>query len=253
MRAELKQTSKESTAQKAIAIEDYHIINEPFYLPAGDENNIFEVAYSLKLPIMLKGPTGCGKTRFLEYMAWKLSLPLVTVACHEDLTASDLVGRYLLKGEQTIWSDGPLTDDRRILPQEKRSLLLEAHPNFVLVISYNPGYQSVMKDLKHSTRQRFVALEFTHPSADNERIIIMKETGVNEDMADRLVRIGEMVRNLRQHGLEEGVSTRLLVYAARLISRGISPPKACEVAVIRSMTDDREMQEAIAEIVSGIF
>ncbi len=282
MRAELKQTSKESTAQKAIAIEDYHIINEPFYLPAGDEDNVFEEAYSLKLPIMLKGPTGCGKTRFLEYMAWKLSLPLVTVACHEDLTASDLVGRYLLKGEQTIWSDGPLslavkhgaicyldevvearkdttvvihplTDDRRILPQEKRSLLLEAHPNFVLVISYNPGYQSVMKDLKHSTRQRFVALEFTHPSADNERIIIMKETGVNEDMADRLVRIGEMVRNLRQHGLEEGVSTRLLVYAARLISRGISPPKACEVAVIRSMTDDREMQEAIAEIVSGIF
>jgi len=282
LRTELKQTSKESSAQKAIAIEDYHITDEPFYLPAGDEDNVFEEAYSLKLPIMLKGPTGCGKTRFLEYMAWKLSLPLVTVACHEDLTASDLVGRYLLKGEQTIWSDGPLslavkygaicyldevvearkdttvvihplTDDRRILPQEKRSLLLEAHPKFLLVISYNPGYQSVMKDLKHSTRQRFVALEFTHPSADNERIIIMKETGVNEDTADRLVRIGEMVRNLREHGLEEGVSTRLLVYAARLISRGISPPKACEVAVIRPMTDDREMQEAIAEIVSGIF
>lgn len=282
MRTELKQASKESTVQQAIAIEDYHIAVEPFYLPAGDEVRIFEEAYGLKLPVMLKGPTGCGKTRFLEYMAWKLSRPLVTIACHEDLTASDLVGRYLLKGGQTIWSDGPLslavkhggicyldevvearkdtivvihplTDDRRILPQEKRGLLLEAHPNFLLVISYNPGYQSVMKDLKHSTRQRFIALEFTHASADNERTIIMNETGVNKEIADRLVRLAEMVRNLRQHGLEEGVSTRLLVYAARLISRGVSPPRACEVAVTRSMTDDPEMQDAIAEIVSGIF
>jgi len=230
---------------------------------------------------MLKGPTGCGKTRFLEYMAWKLSRPLVTIACNEDVTASDLVGRYLLKGQQTLWSDGPLslavkhgaicyldevvearkdtivvihplTDDRRILLQEKQGLLLKAHPNFLMVISYNPGYQSVVKDLKHSTRQRFVALEFTYPSADNERTIIMQESEVDKETADCLVRLGEMVRNLRQHGLEEGISTRLLVYAAKLISDGLPPPLACE-AVIRSITDDQEMQEAIAEIISGTF
>ena len=267
---------------KELAIEDYHITQEPFYLPVGNEVQVFETSYELKLPVMLKGPTGCGKTRFLEYMAWKLSRPLVTIACHEDLTASDLVGRYLLKGEQTVWSDGPLslavkhgaicyldevvearkdttvvihplTDDRRILPQEKRGLILEAHPSFLLVISYNPGYQSVMKDLKHSTRQRFTALEISHPPADKEKAIIMSETGVDEDVAGRLVRLGEMVRNLRQHGLEEGISTRLLVYAGKLISKGLQPSLACEVAATRPMTDDPEMQEAIAEIVSGIF
>lgn len=267
---------------KEKAIEDYHIICEPFYLPIGDEVQVFETAYQLKLPVMLKGPTGCGKTRFLEYMAWKLSIPLVTIACHEDLTASDLVGRYLLKGEQTVWSDGPLslavkhgaicyldevvearkdttvvihplTDDRRILPQEKRGLLLEAHPGFLLVISYNPGYQSVMKDLKHSTRQRFTAIEISHPSADKEKTIIMTESGVDEDTAGRLVRLGEMIRNLRQHGLEEGISTRLLVYVAKFITKGLSPRAACEAAATRPMTDDPEMQEAIAEIVSGIF
>jgi len=267
---------------KELAIEDYHITQEPFYLPVGNEVQVFETAYELKLPVMLKGPTGCGKTRFLEYMAWKLSRPLVTIACHEDLTASDLVGRYLLKGEETVWSNGPLslavkhgaicyldevvearkdttvvihplTDDRRILPQEKRGLVLKAHPSFLLVISYNPGYQSVMKDLKHSTRQRFTALEISHPPADKEKTIIMREAGVDEDTAGRLVRLGEMVRNLRQHGLEEGISTRLLAYAANLISKGLIPRVACEVAATRPMTDDPEMQEAIAEIVSGIF
>jgi nitric oxide reductase NorQ protein len=267
---------------KEKAMEDYYITREPFYMPIGNEVQVFERAYELKLPVMLKGPTGCGKTRFLYYMAWKLSRPLVTIACHEDLTASDLVGRYLLKGEETVWSDGPLsisvkhgafcyldevvearkdttvvihplTDDRRILPQEKRGLLLEAHPNFLLVISYNPGYQSVMKDLKHSTRQRFVALEMSHPPADKEQTIIMNESGVDKDTASRLVRLGEMVRNLRQHGLEEGISTRLLIYAAKLISKGLSPRVACEAAATRPMTDDPEMQEAISEIVSGIF
>jgi nitric oxide reductase NorQ protein len=210
-----------TTKKNGIAIEDYHISAEPFYLPAGNEVQVFETAYKLRLPVMLKGPTGCGKTRFLEHMAWKLSRPLVTIACHEDLTAADLVGRYLLKGEETQWSDGPLslavkhgalcyldevvearkdttvvihplTDDRRILPQEKRGLLLEAHPNFQLVISYNPGYQSVMKDLKHSTRQRFVALEFNYPSVENERAIIVKETQADEETAGRLVRLGEI-------------------------------------------------------------
>lgn len=275
-------TLEPSQTGQAVAIEDHYISAEPFYLPTGNEIQAFEAAYALRLPAMLKGPTGCGKTRFLEYMAWKLSLPLITIVCHEDLTASDLVGRYLLKGHETVWMDGPLslavkygaicyldeivearkdttvvihplTDDRRILPQEKRGLLLEAHPNFLLVISYNPGYQSVTKDLKHSTRQRFVALDFTYPPADREQKIIITESGVDGEIAERLVRLGEMVRNLRQHGLEEGISTRLLVYAAKLMVQGLSPRIACEHAVIQAMTDDPEMQEAITEIVSGIF
>ena len=284
---ELPMDIKESSDQQikkgnGIAIESYHIVSEPYYLPSSDEIQVFESAYRLKLPVMLKGPTGCGKTRFLEYMAWKLNRPLVTIACHEDLTASDLVGRYLLKGEETPWQDGPLslavkhgaicyldevvearkdttvvihplTDDRRVLPQEKRGLLLESHANFLIVISYNPGYQSVMKDLKHSTRQRFVAIEFNYPSPENERLILTKETGVDEKTSEGLVRLGEMVRNLRQHGLEEGVSTRLLVYAAKMIADGVSPSVACEAAVTRCMSDDPEMQEAISEIVAGIF
>lgn len=265
-----------------VAIENYHIASEPYYLPAGDEVEVFESAYRLKLPVMLKGPTGCGKTRFLEHMAWRIGRPLVTIACHEDLTASDLVGRYLLTGDETVWQNGPLslavkhgaicyldevvearkdttvvihplTDDRRVLPQEKRGILLEAHPDFHLVISYNPGYQSVMKDLKHSTRQRFVALDFTYPSAENEQMILVQESGVDRSLAERLVRLGEMVRNLRQHGLEEGISTRLLVYAAQLMQSGVRPAVACDVAVTRAMSDDAEMQEAIAEIVAGIF
>jgi nitric oxide reductase NorQ protein len=269
-------------SRNGIAIEDYTIRSEPFYLAVADEVDLFQRAYKLKLPVMLKGPTGCGKTRFLEHMAWKLARPLVTVACHEDLTASDLVGRFLLKGEETVWQDGPLslavkngaicyldevvearkdttvvihplTDDRRILPQEKRGLLLEAHPYFLLVISYNPGYQSVMKELKHSTRQRFLAIEFNYPSAEKEQAIILKETGVDAGTAERLVRLGEMVRNLRQHGLEEGVSTRLLVYAGMLIADGTAPAAACSAAVTQAMSDDPEMQDAIAEIVSGIF
>lgn len=273
----------ESAAKfRELAIEEYYEDNEPFYVAVADEIDLFESAYRLRLPIMLKGPTGCGKTRFLAHMAWKLSLPLVTIACHEDLTASDLVGRFLLKGNETKWSDGPLslavkhgaicyldevvearkdttvvihplTDDRRMLPQEKRGVVLKAHPNFLLVISYNPGYQSVTKDLKHSTRQRFVAIEFNYPPPLKERAILRAEGGVDEETAERLVRLGEMVRNLKQHGLEEGVSTRLLVYAAKLISAGHDPRHACTAAVTQAMTDDPEMQEAIGEIVSGLF
>jgi nitric oxide reductase NorQ protein len=278
-----KEKEKNLMNQKhGIAIEEYEITKKPFYLPLNGEIEVFEAALKLKLPLMLKGPTGCGKTRFLEYMAWRSGRPLVTIACHEDLTASDLVGRYLLQGEETVWMDGPLnlavkhgaicyldevvearkdttvvihplTDDRRILPQDKRGMLLEAHPNFLLVISYNPGYQSVVKDLKHSTRQRFIALEFDYPEADKELYIIMKETQVKKDIAEKLVRLGEMVRNLRQHGLEEGVSTRLLVYTANLIQNGLTPRVASEAAVIRAIADDPEMQEAITEIVTGIF
>ncbi|MCF8038690.1 MAG: CbbQ/NirQ/NorQ/GpvN family protein [Desulfohalobiaceae bacterium] len=278
----LNRSDTASAAHNGVAIETYRITEQPYYLPFGQEVELFESAYRLKLPVMLKGPTGCGKTRFLEFMAWRLSLPLVTIACHEDLTASDLVGRYLLSGSETVWQDGPLslavrhgaicyldevvearkdttvvihplTDDRRILPQEKRGMLLEAHPDFTLVISYNPGYQSVMKDLKHSTRQRFVAVEFGYPDAENERHIVVQESGVDQKTAGQLIHLGEMVRNLRQHGLEEGISTRLLVYAGKLIVDGADPRTACEAAVVRSMSDDLEMQEAIEEIVAGVF
>ncbi|MGC8660653.1 MAG: CbbQ/NirQ/NorQ/GpvN family protein [Desulfomonilaceae bacterium] len=270
------------TSFKELAIEKYFIDKEPFYVPIASEIALFQSAYRLRLPVMLKGPTGCGKTRFLTRMAWEFGLPLVTIACHEDLTASDLVGRFLLQGNETKWADGPLslavkhgaicyldevvearkdttvvihplTDDRRVLPQEKRGAILEADPNFLLVISYNPGYQSVTKDLKHSTRQRFVAIEFNYPPAEKEKLILMIEGLVDGDTADRLIKLGEMVRNLKQHGLEEGVSTRLLVYAAKLISTGYDPRGACNAAVTYSMTDDPEMQEAIGEIVSALF
>ena len=265
-----------------IKIQDYHITTEPFYVPTGDEINLFESACRLKLPVLLKGPTGCGKTRFLEYMAWKLSRPLVIIACHEDLTATDLIGRYLLKDNQTIWQDGPLslavkhgafcyldevvearkdttvvihplTDHRRLLPQEKRGLLLKAHPDFLMIMSYNPGYQSIMKELKQSTRQRFLAIDFTYPKSREEQAIIKKEGQVDEETAQRLVKLGTMVRNLRHYGLEEGVSTRLLIYAALLISDGVTPLSACDAAVTRAMTDDIEIQEAITEIIAGIF
>src|ERR1044071_3147364 len=264
------------------AIENYHISNEPFYLSVKDEVEIFTAAYEAKLPVMLKGPTGCGKTRFIEYMAWKLARPLVTVACHEDLSATDLVGRFLLEGEETIWHDGPLsiavkhgaicyldevvearkdtivlihplTDDRRILPVEKRGVVLSAPDDFVLVVSYNPGYQSVLKDLKQSTRQRFISIEFDYPPAEIEVEIVAREGGVDEQAARDLVLIGQKIRNLRGHGLEEGVSTRLLIYAAQMIARGIPPIAAAEVALCSPITDDRELQRSIREIVTTVI
>jgi len=264
------------------AIEQYKAASEPFYLPIRSEVELFESAYHAKLPVMLKGPTGCGKTRFVEHMAWRMGRPLVTVACHEDLSATDLVGRFLLEGEETVWHDGPLTkavrtgaicyldevvearkdtvviihpltDDRRRLPIEKRGTVVEAPPEFMLVVSYNPGYQSILKDLKQSTRQRFVAMEFDYPAPELETQIVMKEGGVDEAMARDLVTIGQKVRNLRGHGLEEGVSTRLLIYAAQLIAKGISPIDAAEVAICSPITDDRELQRSIREIVTTII
>ncbi|MGH9765640.1 MAG: CbbQ/NirQ/NorQ/GpvN family protein, partial [Blastocatellia bacterium] len=239
-------------------------------------------AYQAKLPAMLKGPTGCGKTRFVEYMAWRLGRPLITVACHEDLSATDLVGRFLLEGDETVWHDGPLTigvkhgaicyldevvearkdtivlihpltDDRRILPVEKRGTILHAPDDFMLVVSYNPGYQSVIKDLKQSTRQRFVGFEFTYPPARLEVEVLKHEGGIDDQTARDLVVIGEKVRNLKGHGLEEGVSTRLLVYAAQLISRGIRPHIACEVAIMSPITDDAELQRSIREIITTVI
>jgi len=262
----------------------------PYYLPIRDEVEVFSEAYACRLPVLLKGPTGCGKTRFVEYMAQRL-LPrtssdatpaLITVACHEDLTGSDLVGRYLIQGSDTVWIDGPLTqavrhgaicyldevvearkdtivlihpltDHRRILPIDKRGEILEAHDSFLLVISYNPGYQSVLKDLKHSTRQRFVSLEFDYPPRDREAEIIRHESGVDLDTALLLATLGEKVRTLRGAGLGEGVSTRLLVYAAQLIARGLAPRRACTVAVTNSLTDDAEMTRSVGELVSALF
>ncbi len=264
------------------AIEQYKAASEPFYLPIRSEVELFEAAYHTKLPVMLKGPTGCGKTRFVEHMAWRMNRPLITVACHEDLSATDLVGRFLLEGEETVWHDGPLTkavrtgaicyldevvearkdtvviihpltDDRRRLPIEKRGTVVEAPPEFMLVVSYNPGYQSILKDLKQSTRQRFIAMEFDYPAPELETQIVMKEGGVDESMARDLVTIGQKVRNLRGHGLEEGVSTRLLIYAAQMIAKGISPVDAAEVAICSPITDDRELQRSIREIVTTII
>ncbi|MBI4297323.1 MAG: CbbQ/NirQ/NorQ/GpvN family protein [Chloroflexi bacterium] len=287
------------TLYKEHMIEEYASVEEPFYIPVHDEEEIFTAAYTQKIPVLLKGPTGCGKTRFVQYMAWKLGrpltvikgkdkgsehqgLPLVTVACHEDLTASDLVGRYLLEGESTRWIDGPLTravkagaicyldeivearkdttvlihpltDHRRILPVEKKGQVLEASDGFLLVISYNPGYQSALKDLKHSTRQRFIAMEFGYPPRDVEKAIIQHESGVDEATAMELAKLGEKVRHLKEHGLQEGVSTRLLIYAGELIRQGIAPRRACEVAVVWALTDDSEVQKSVEEVVSAIF
>jgi nitric oxide reductase NorQ protein len=264
------------------AVERYKVETEPYYLPIGREVELFEAAYAAKLPAMLKGPTGCGKTRFVEYMAYKLGRPLITVACHEDLSSTDLVGRFLLEGEETVWHDGPLTkavragaicyldevvearkdtvviihpltDDRRRLPIEKRGTIVEAPPEFMLVVSYNPGYQSIIKDLKQSTRQRFVAMEFDYPNAESEMEIVAKEGGIEKDLARDLVTIGQKVRNLRGHGLEEGVSTRLLIYAAQMIAKGISPIDAAEVAICSPITDDRELQRSIREIVTTVI
>jgi nitric oxide reductase NorQ protein len=265
-----------------LAVEKYKVETEPFYLPVGNEVELFNAAYESRLPAMLKGPTGCGKTRFVEYMAYKLNRPLITVACHEDLSSTDLVGRYLLEGEETVWHDGPLTaavregaicyldevvearkdtvviihpltDDRRRLPIEKRGTVIDAPPEFMLVVSYNPGYQSILKDLKQSTRQRFMSLEFDYPEAELEIDIVAKEGGIDVETAKDLVAIGKKVRNLRGHGLEEGVSTRLLIYAAQLISNGISPADAADVAIVSPITDDRELQRSIREIVTTII
>lgn len=267
---------------KALKPEEYFIKDEPYYQPIADEIAIFEAAYKQALPILLKGPTGCGKTRFMEHMAWRLKRPLITVSCHDDLTASDLVGRFLISGGETVWVDGPLArsvrngaicyldevvearkdttvvihplaDDRRVLPMEKVGEILEATPDFCLAISYNPGYQSVMKDLKQSTRQRFVALEFDYPDTALEAEIIIKETGIDAATANLLVKFAHMTRDLKGSGLDEGASTRLLVHAAKLIHEGISPVTACKTAISQAITDDADMMVAMHELSSSLF
>jgi nitric oxide reductase NorQ protein len=258
------------------------VSSEPYYEAQGDEIEVFEQAYRNRIPLLLKGPTGCGKTRFMEHMAWRLKRPLVTVSCHDDLTAADLVGRYLLTGGETVWMDGPLAravrlggicyldeivearkdttvvihplaDDRRVLPIEKTGEMLSAPPEFGLAISYNPGYQSVLKDLKQSTRQRFVALEFHYPPSELEQRIVIRETSVDEETAIKLVRFAVMTRNLKGSGLEEGASTRLLVHAGKLMRSGISPHAACRGAIAQALTDDPEMLSAINELSASLF
>ena len=255
---------------------------EPFYRATGNEVDIFTHAYRKQLPVLLKGPTGCGKTRFMEHMSWRLKKPLITVSCHDDLTASDLVGRYLLKDGETVWIDGPLTravrqgylcyldeivearkdttvvihplcDDRRILPIEKRSESIRAREGFCMAISYNPGYQSVLKDLKQSTRQRFVALTFDYPAAAVESEIVQTETGLDKTTADRLVKFAGLTRNLKGNGLEEGASTRLLVHAAKLISLGIDPIDAVENCVSEPLSDDPEILRSVRELSTSVF
>jgi nitric oxide reductase NorQ protein len=253
---------------------------EPYYVAIGDEVEIFSKCHDRGLPVMLKGPTGCGKTRFVEHMAWRLKRPLVTIACHDDLTASDLTGRYLIRGGETVWVDGPLTvaarmgaicyldeivearqdtvvvihpltDDRRLLPIERTGELIEAAPGFQVVISYNPGYQHAIKDLKPSTRQRFVALDFDFPPPEIEATIVAHESGVEKSTADALVRLGERVRRLRDQGLVEAPSTRLLVATGRLISGGIGARQACRAALVGPLTDDPDLVVAITDIIDA--
>jgi nitric oxide reductase NorQ protein len=260
-------------------LRDYLIGVEPYYRAVGDETRLFEAAFANRMPMMLKGPTGCGKTRFIEFMAWRLGKPLMTVACHEDMTASDLVGRFLLDAQGTVWHDGPLTvavrhgaicyldeivearqdttvvihpltDDRRILPLEKKGELVHAHPDFQLVISYNPGYQSVLKDLKESTKQRFGAIDFGYPAPEIEAEIVAHEAGIDLSTAQTLVSIGQRSRNLKGHGLDEGASTRMLIQAGRLVARGISMEAACQVALVLPITDDADIRGALTAAIA---
>ncbi len=267
---------------REFAAESLLVEREPYYQPVGKEVVLFEAAYASRVPVLLKGPTGCGKTRFVEYMAWRLKRPLITVSCHEDLTASDLVGRYLITNNKTVWVDGPLAravrcggicyldeivearkdttviihplaDDRRCLTIEKRGEVLKAPNEFVLVISYNPGYQSVLKELKHSTRQRFVAIEFGYPEPELETEILVQEAGIDGQTAQKLVRLAAMTRSLKGNGLDEGASTRLLVHAGKLIARGIDPRAACHAAVARALSDERDVLIAVDELISTLF
>jgi len=260
----------------------FRIDAEPIYVPQADEVEVFRHACSAQLPVLLKGPTGCGKTRFLEYMAWTLDRPLITISCHEDLTASDLVGRFLLKDNRTDWQDGPLalaawhggicyldeivearndttviihslTDHRRTLFIDKTGELIHAHPDFLMVLSYNPGYQNIAKDLKQSTKQRFIAMQFDHPDPETESQILRGECGIDGALADRLAEFGSQLRNLKGYGLDGGASTRLLVYTGRLIRDGLAPTTACRVAIGQTLCDEAEVMSSITDLIDLHF
>ncbi|AZZ93285.1 CbbQ/NirQ/NorQ/GpvN family protein [Hahella sp. KA22] len=254
----------------------------PFYLPQGGEIELFEKACSHGLPVLIKGPTGCGKTRFVQHMAHRLSRRLYTVACHDDLTASDLVGRHLIGGDGAFWQDGPLTravregglcyldevvearkdttvvlhplaDDRRILPIDRTGEQLQAAPGFMLVVSYNPGYQNALKGMKPSTRQRFVGVSLSYPAPALEARIVEKEGGVSPSLARRIVDVGAALRRLEQHDLEEAASTRLLIYAARLMASGVEPTRACQACLVEPLTDDEETLRALSQVIDIHF
>jgi nitric oxide reductase NorQ protein len=263
-------------------LEQYRILEQPYYSPSGNEVERYKQAYAHRIPLILKGPTGCGKTRFIEHMAYVLDKPLVTVSCNEDMSASDLIGRFLLDPQGTFWHDGPLTqavryggicyldeivearqdttvvihpltDDRRMLPLDKKGELLHAHPDFQLVVSYNPGYQSHSKDMKASTRQRFAAMEFDYPALEVETGILVHEAGISMDMATVLVSIARQTRLLKNQGLAEGASTRMLLYAARLILDGMSPRESCEMTIVHALTDEADMTESLRALVDAHF
>ncbi|GAK60140.1 ATPase associated with various cellular activities AAA_5 [Candidatus Vecturithrix granuli] len=263
-------------------IRQFAIPERPNYISQRDEEHVFRAAFQSRIPLILKGPTGCGKTRFIEYMAYQLQLPLITVSCHEDLTAGDLVGRYLWKDDETVWYDGPLTlavryggicyldeivearkdtvviihsltDDRRMLYIDKTGEVVRAHPDFMMVLSYNPGYQSIVKDLKPSTKQRFTSLLFDYPGVEVETSIIQSESGLSAEMSRRMAEMGANIRQLKGYGLDEGVSTRLLVYVGRLIQQGLSPYTACLSAISHTLTDDQEIRTSIVDIIKLYF
>lgn len=263
-------------------LEEHRIISEPYFLARANEIEIGLAASEHCLPLLLKGPTGCGKTRFMQYLAWRLKRPLITVSCHDDLSTSDLVGRYLIKKNEAVWQDGPLTlavragaicyldeivearkdttvvihpltDDRRELPVEKLGRLYSAPPEFMLAVSYNPGYQSILKDLKPSTRQRFVSLSFDYPPAELEEEIVVQESGIDKDMAAKMVKLAAMTRSLKDSGLAEGASTRLIIQTVRLILAGIDTLAACRAGMIQSLTDDPELLAAMDEMVLALF
>ena len=271
-----------SITANVVNTEQYKITEEPYYEPVNNELDLYQSAYDVRMPMMIKGPTGCGKSRFIEHMAWKLGKPLITVACNEDMTASDLVGRFLLDKDGTKWQDGPLTtaarigaicyldeivearqdttvvihpltDHRRTLPLDKKGELINAHPDFQLVISYNPGYQSLMKDLKQSTKQRFGAMDFDYPNEAIEVNIVAKESGVDRKTAEKLVQIAHRARNLKGHGLDEGISTRLLVYSGQLIAKGVDAKAACVITMVTPLTDDPDMRDTLNAAVETFF
>ncbi len=276
----MKMSKKQKNPERLI--DQFKLRFEPNYIAHADEENLFRFAFNEHVPVILKGPTGCGKTRFIEYMAWSLDKSLITVSCHEDLTASDLIGRYIFVGDETVWEDGPLTlavryggicyldevvearndttvvihsltDDRRMLYIDKRQEVVRAHPDFMMIMSYNPGYQNVMKDLKQSTRQRFMSLIFDHPDIETETRIITSESGVDNSTARMLAAMGEKIRNLKGYGLTEGVSSRLLVYAGRLIKAGVEPVEAARIAIAQSLTDDPGMIQSVMDIINLFF
>lgn len=278
----LRETKGSTMNSSNDIMEQFLIGEEPNYIEQDDELRIFSAAFRGRIPLTIKGPTGCGKTRFVEYMASKLAIPLLTVSCHEDLTAADLVGRFLFKGGETRWQDGPLTlavryggicyldeivearkdttviihslsDDRRMLYLDKTGEVIQAHSKFMMVLSYNPGYQSIVKDLKQSTKQRFASLLFSYPTVETETQIIETETGLGREDSTKLAQMGARIRELKGFGLDEGVSTRLLVYVGRLMREGLSPVEASTAAISQTLVDEVEIMESIHHIVTLYF